>query len=170
MVTVNGRPAIGYYAFGYGLRYVRANDATGSSWGTPVTVDDSGDVGVDASLAIVNGNPAISYLDQDYYDLMYIRATDANGAAWGPSIGVNTDLNVGGFTSLAVVAGNPAISYYDYTNAALKYIRANDPNTLTIEKVEARPVLETTGGWLVAFVLLAVGVTGLLCLHRRLAR
>lgn len=47
---------------------------TAIPWGTPVTVDASGACG-DVSLALVNGNPAISYLDGTDGQLRYIRST-----------------------------------------------------------------------------------------------
>jgi hypothetical protein len=125
---VNGNPAISYYdATNQTLRYVRATDANGSTWGAPITVD-TGAVGRFTSLAIVNGNPAISYYDVTNGDLMYVRATDASGTAWGTPISVDTAGNVGSYTSLAVVNGNPAVSYYDVTNGNLRYVRATDTN------------------------------------------
>ncbi len=127
LAVVNGNPAISYYdSANQDLKYVRANDASGGSWGTPVTVDSAGDVGVyNTSLAVVNGNPAISYCDNTNYDLKYARATDANGTSWNTYI-VDSAGGVGYYTSLYVVNGNPAISYCDYTNFHLKYVRASD--------------------------------------------
>jgi len=63
LAVVDGRPAIAYYdgSPNYDLKYVRATDETGSSWGTPVTVDSGGDVGWYASLAVVENRPAIAY-------------------------------------------------------------------------------------------------------------
>ena len=53
--VVNGNPAISYHDHGNAdLKYVRANDASGTNWGTPLTVDSVGDVGWKPSLAVVN--------------------------------------------------------------------------------------------------------------------
>ena len=93
---------------------------------TPVAVDTAGSVGFYTSLAVVNGNPAISYYDATNGDLKYVRATDASGTAWDTPVSVDTAGIVGSYTSLAVVDGNPAISYYDQTNGDLKYVRALD--------------------------------------------
>jgi hypothetical protein len=130
LVVVNGNPAISYYDVTNGdLKYVRATNANGTTWGAPVTVEGLGNIGQYTSLAIVNGNPAISYYDVTNTNLKYIRAADVNGAAWAAAVTVEASAgNVGQFTSLAVVNGNPAISYYDFTNTDLKYIRANDVN------------------------------------------
>ena len=86
---------------------------SGASWGTPVTIDSSGDVGLNNSLALIGGYPAISYYDKTNENLKYIRANDASGSTWGVSMlvdGAGGD-NVGEYTSLAEVNGSPAISY-----------------------------------------------------------
>ena len=56
------------------LEYVRADDANGTAWGTPLSVDTAGNVGTYTSLAVVNGNPAISYYDGQNADLKYVRS------------------------------------------------------------------------------------------------
>jgi hypothetical protein len=101
-----------------------------AGWNAPVpaTVDSTDDVGEYTSLAVVDGNPAISYYDWDNGDLKYVRATTADGSSWGSPLIVAGDggADVGLYTSLAVVDGNPAISYYDNGSGDLKYVRATD--------------------------------------------
>jgi hypothetical protein len=128
--VVNGNPAVAYYDAGTKrLKYVRALEPSGASWGTPVTIPAPTDAGQYTSLAVVNGNPAISYYDVNSGDLKYVRATDADGTAWGVPVTVDGLAgDVGRYTSLTVVNGNPAISYYDVSNTDLKYIRAADAN------------------------------------------
>ena len=127
LAVVNGNPAISYYdATNHDLKYVRASDAGGTTWGTPVTVDSPGDVGQYTSLVVVNGNPAISYYDFTNKDLKYVRASDVSGTSWGTPVTLDSTGDVGQDLSLAVVNGNPAISYYDATNHDLKYVRASD--------------------------------------------
>jgi hypothetical protein len=127
LAVVDGYPAIAYHDRdpNYDLKYVRASDAGGSSWGTPLTVDSTGDVGQYAFLTVVDGNPAIAYFDgSPNLDLKYVRASDATGSSWGTPVTVDSSGTVGQYASLAVVDGNPAIAYYGGTD--LKYVRATD--------------------------------------------
>jgi hypothetical protein len=127
LAVVNGNPAISYWdVTNKDLKYVRASDANGGSWGAPVAADSAGNVGGYTSLAVVNGNPAISYCDVTNDHLKYVRATDASGSSWDSPVTVDSTGAVGQYTSLAIVNGNPAISYRDVTNLDLKYVRASD--------------------------------------------
>ncbi|HCN79207.1 MAG TPA: hypothetical protein DIT13_18745, partial [Verrucomicrobiales bacterium] len=87
----------------------------------PVTVDSTGNVGRDTSLAVVNGRPAISYWDLSNVDLKYAIAPSADGTGTWTTVTVDSAGNVGEHTSLAVVYGRPAISYRDGNNGYLKY-------------------------------------------------
>src|SRR5207245_9807923 len=87
----------------------------------PVNADSASVLVRRSSLAVVNGNPAMSYNVAP--DLKYVRAADANGASWNTPVTVDTAGTVGEFNSLAVVNGNPAIAYYDGTpNLKLTYV------------------------------------------------
>ncbi|NKB25004.1 MAG: hypothetical protein GKR87_11640 [Kiritimatiellae bacterium] len=98
--------------------YKRASDFWGDFWFDAPTAITSG--GQYASLAVVNGNPAISYYQSG--DLKYVRSSDSNGVFWAAAIPLDTNGVVGSYTSLAIVNGAPAVSYYDYSNSALKCI------------------------------------------------
>lgn len=87
MQIVNGYPAVAYYdATNQDLRYVRANDERGNSWGTPVVLATRNAVGQYPSLQIINGNPAVSFYDQTNKTVMFTRATDTSGVFWSPPI------------------------------------------------------------------------------------
>lgn len=78
-------------------------------------------------MAVVDGNPAISYYSTLSDDLKYIRAASATGASpgdWSSLLTLDTDGQVGWYSSLAEVHGGPAISYFDNTNGDLKFIQA----------------------------------------------
>jgi hypothetical protein len=127
LLVVNGNPAMAYQDQGRGdLVYVRATDAQGTAWDTPVVIDNIGKVGGHISMSIVNGNPAISYLDENNGDLKYVRTTNASGTAWAVPITIDVTGHVGLYTNLVVANGNPAICYYDQTNSDLKYVRATN--------------------------------------------
>lgn len=137
LAVVNGKPAISYCDEGMvnsaKLKYVRSADTDGATWSPPIVADMSGMLGLYTSLAVVSGNPAISYYDSFYGDLRFLRASDANGTGWATGAGsaarVDTGVQngaVGGYTSQAIINGNPAVCYFDYLNEDLKYVRALD--------------------------------------------
>lgn len=130
MTIVSGNPAISYYyytgSFAKGLRYVRATDASGTTWGTPVDVAVSGNPFVSfPDVRVVSGNPAIAYSDDSAQELRYVRATDSMGTAWGSPISILDLGSQGGYLSMEVVNGRPAISYYQ-DSGGVWYVRAND--------------------------------------------
>jgi hypothetical protein len=133
LAVVNGRPAIAHYDSTNGdLRYVRAQDATGATWGPstdPIILDNGGglppaggDTGAFPSLAVIGGNPAVSYFDISGGRLRYITASDASGSSWNAALTLDAN-NAGDFSCLRDVNGQPGISYYEGTNGDLKFIR-----------------------------------------------
>jgi hypothetical protein len=133
--VVNGNPAIGYDATDISftardLMYVRATDASGTSWGAPLLIDPDGADAI--SMLVVAGNPAMAYHDLATNDLRFVRANDPDGNTWGAPITLDgTVTDAGGYASMLIVGGNPAISYYDMTNGNLRYIRASTANGST---------------------------------------
>lgn len=118
---------IGYYTSGTRLRYAEciANCTTASSWSS-TSVDQTADVGYDASLAVDGvGRVYLSYYDATNGDLKY--ATCAAGCTtagnWQTTTVDQAGL-VGRGSSLAVDgSGGVHVSYYDFTNGQLKYLR-----------------------------------------------
>ncbi len=128
LLDVDGSPAICYYDAGSDdLKFVRAADTHGSNWWPAVTVASAGDVGAYCSMALVDGYPAISYLDRSgSTNLMYVRASNAQGSGWGSPVLVDTNASIGFYTSLCVIQGKPAIAYSGGTGAGSHYVRAAD--------------------------------------------
>ena len=141
LAEVNGKPAIAYLKDDVGrpmvVEYVRALDSDGTSWGTPLLVTNLhasiDDYDSSVSLAMVNGNPAIAF-HEDNSQLHYTRSLDSTGGMWN---GIQK-LVPGGFDGssclhLLSVNTNPAVAYIfdkNYPNALgdLHYIRAIDQN------------------------------------------
>jgi hypothetical protein len=126
LAVVNGHPAISYIdETKDNLLYVRAVDASGTVWGTPIVVDTANVRGQN-KLLIVDGRPAIAYVDSVKDHIKYVRASDADGTAWSTPVPVDNSGNAGGYISAAIVNGKPAISYHDDTSENLMYAQAAD--------------------------------------------
>ena len=87
-------------------------------------LDTPGGTDAYTSLAVVAGNPAISYFASVNGDLKFTRASDPNGATWPGVLTVDSAGLVGYNTTLKVVNGQPAIGYLDGTDGQLRYIRS----------------------------------------------
>ncbi|HEY8389082.1 MAG TPA: hypothetical protein VIK74_10785, partial [Parasegetibacter sp.] len=148
---VNGRPAIVAFDQSRGdLVYVRANDAAGLTWGTPVTIKSQGYVGDYPSLEIVDGLPAIAYFNENRVEFM--RANDVNGTSWGTPLVLETSA-FAEYISLKIINGNPAVAYRDHNRATIRYVRAN--NT-TGTSWEAPVSLTLSGNYVGNFLSLEV--------------
>ena len=132
MLLVNELPAILHYYWPFDgvaeLRYTQATEVNGATWGAPFAVAELAnpdDISDNWSMAIVGGNPAVSYADENMGPLSFRRASDVNGTAWDPAVPVAN----GGIqwnSLLAGVDGIPCISYYDSSIGELHFRRATD--------------------------------------------
>jgi fructose-specific phosphotransferase system component IIB len=121
-------------------------DDPACSSGTNVTLETTGDVGWDTSIAIgVDGNPVISHYDATNEDLeLYV--CDDPACSSGANVTLETDGNVGFRGSLVIgVTGNPVISHMDRANEDLELYVCDDPACSS----GANVTLETIGsvGW-----------------------
>jgi hypothetical protein len=125
---INGNPSI-IFAKSTSINFTRSNNSSGTVWGTGTNAaTGSFPTPSNINLQVVNGNPAISYYDNNVTDLKYSRSGDINGDTWPSTVTVASTGNVGAINSMRIVNGNPAISYQDSTNNDLRYIRATDVN------------------------------------------
>lgn len=138
---VNGNPAVSYFHAGEELRYVRANDALGATWGTPVTVDATGYSGFRSSLAVVDGNPAIAYFDDLSDDLRYVRAIDATGTSWDTPVVLDSYAQTGEYPSMVVNGSHVGIAYFN-RHQGYAYFYSGTPCTA----VPAAPTNTTPAG------------------------
>ncbi|MCA9982307.1 MAG: hypothetical protein KDD89_15790, partial [Anaerolineales bacterium] len=125
---VNGNPAVAYFENTSGakaVKYMRANDALGSSWPAPITVaaNNSPVWGMDVSMAVIAGNPAIVFSDRVNQTLSYVRANDADGTSWGTPTVIFSSLEVRSL-ELLEVDGRPAVAYK--SSNSLYFVRATD--------------------------------------------
>lgn len=111
-IVDGGVPAISYYdATGGDLKYVRALNQAGSSWGTPTVVLGTGDVGRFSSLQMVNGGAAMSFYDATSGDLRFARISDAAGfnrLVFDAATNWQGKVTLDGSLMLAPVAGQTA--------------------------------------------------------------
>jgi hypothetical protein len=121
LAVINGKPAIVYSAAVYISDWVRlvkyaiANDETGLTWGTPVTLAQDAELGFDRSLASINGRPAICCVGRSDKSLKYFQAADSDGHDWREPVIVSADYVRLNYACLAEVNGCPAISYMAVT-------------------------------------------------------
>jgi hypothetical protein len=118
---IQGRPAVVYSEGTNGaIRYVRAANAQGTAWGSPVTVVATANESAKPMLAEIGGRPAIVY---NSGGLRYVRANDSAGTSW--PAGVTVDTNGAAWPFLTVINGRPAITGSRFT-VDLMYYRADD--------------------------------------------
>lgn len=127
ITEVNGAPAMCYLSdcnvlLGPPkLMFIRANDANGTSWGTPIEID-SIPTNSYASIAMVDGHPAIAYTKDS--SIKYIRADDPNGTSWTNFYSVPYNFSKYDI-QLNIIKGNPFISL-SAAGSSLRYLRALD--------------------------------------------
>ena len=119
LILPSGRPAISYYVdTNRDLKYaefVGDNLADPNDWAKTL-VDEGAFTGGGTSLALVAGQPAISYCGDANLKYAWF-----DGSAWQTCV-VDAAAVVDAYTSLAVRAsGQPVISYFDDANDDLKY-------------------------------------------------
>jgi hypothetical protein len=109
------------------LRAARSNEKRGQLGGwTPVVIDDS-QAEQDFDLAIIGGNPAVSYVGPGGH-LVYQRAFTPDGARsgdWHAPVEVDTiSAGTGFMNDIEEINGNPAIAYVDRVTRKLRYARS----------------------------------------------
>jgi hypothetical protein len=122
----NNYPHIVYYEYETtSLKYIYYN---GSTWSTPVTIDNNnaGDYGNSIVINRTTGRIHVSYYNGNSGDLMYTEAAYA-GAPFSTPVTADGLVISGMYSSIALDgAGNPHIAYADFTNQRCKYVRRVD--------------------------------------------
>lgn len=123
---VGADPGIAYFDLDSGgLKYAHY-DFQHSEWQRQVIapVDAACDF---ASLAVINGKPAVSFHDMSGNRLMFMQALDADGSSWDSPEVVDSVGYAGNFASLAEINGKPAISYQEMSTGSLMFAIRMEP-------------------------------------------
>ena len=119
------------------------NGDYGENWQSE-TVDESGWVGIDASIAVdTTGNPSISYFDEGQRDLKYAYK---QADYWVVKV-VDSEGSIGEESGLAIDSQDIAhISYNDSTNGDLKYAKGqkDDWDIETVDTADLHHVVTTS--------------------------
>ncbi|MCP5538798.1 MAG: tail fiber domain-containing protein [Akkermansiaceae bacterium] len=128
---VDGKPAVAYLdTAGAVAKYAYASTADGANPGdwTVVTIAPTTD-NTGATLAVVDGRPAMAFLDGATGQLQYVRANDAAGASWPAPVPITPAAGIGSggtYASMAIIAGRPAVAYRSIPENKVYFLRADD--------------------------------------------
>lgn len=134
--TIGGLPSMAYVVWhngGYEIRFIQAQDASGTLWNAAQPVLQTTDVLSSISLISADGLPAVAYLrdtvngSNHSYRVEYMRALDASGLSWGSPLQLHGPVATAlGVSALAVASGNPALVVTNQNATTVNYGRAND--------------------------------------------
>jgi hypothetical protein len=114
ITIANGNPAIQYWDLApesiTPIYFIRANDATGDTWGERVLIDSLQFGLFSNDLAIVDGKPASVYVGGPEKHVYFKHALDADGASWPETADAVIPIATYAETSLADIGGFPAIA------------------------------------------------------------
>ena len=143
LAMVQDAPAIAYRG-GQGLAYVRALGPAGIGWGVPLILDNRDGIGasLDSSLALIDGQPAISYYSgAASADLMFVRSLDETGALWEQPQAIDTYNHTGRLSCMRDYLGFPTVAYFDESARQVMFASSGTPNTEPpVAHIEAYPV------------------------------
>jgi hypothetical protein len=131
--VVQGQPAIVFDdSFNTELTYCRSSTATGTSasdWSTKVDIDGVGATSASgASLAIINGNPAVAYYYFNgasvYGRYSRSNTTGGNAADWSGKVYFTGALVSGAYLFAGHRHQQPGVSMFTSDVAKLQYVRA----------------------------------------------
>jgi len=132
LLIVAGNPAI-FFVFNQGgvtsasvPRFVRASNSTGTAWNPPVPVTFTGGslLAGQCTAALVNGQPALAWLDTGRHAIVYSVSRD-NGVSFDGSNAFEYDGPFGLAVSLLEVNGRPALTFSDGQDTF--YLRETTP-------------------------------------------
>jgi PKD repeat protein len=130
LASAMGKPAITYpLRTDEKLYYRRANDVNGSTWSSPVVIEEGYSSSFSQCLTIVNGMPAIAYQsgpDLNHQSVCVRRATNLAGSAWGaPAVVIEYGMYSYGRNGLCLrqAGGITAVTYQINNSGKLQFAR-----------------------------------------------
>ena len=119
---MDGHPAIAYFDdTNDDLKYVRANDADGLSWGNPVTVFSEGGTGRFPSLAVYEGVPVLVFQGALPFSVEFIKALDATGSSWGSPQTIHNIGQTGEQNQVRVLGNRIGLGWYASQDQSMYY-------------------------------------------------
>jgi hypothetical protein len=93
------------------VMFMRAKDASGLSWNTPVEVGAAGQAGGNLSLAVINSLPVIAYTDTAS-GLLLSTATGTLGTGWNGPLTIDSE-TTSPLAAVSLMSYNdcPALAY-----------------------------------------------------------
>ncbi|MEZ5339324.1 MAG: PKD domain-containing protein [bacterium] len=138
-----GRPCVAYLmdidegpTEDFELRFVLAQNAAGTAWGTPAVLPETELMQAVVGLAVVDGNPAVLFQQFVHSEsknyLYYVRANDNQGDTWGSPVKVSElDVTIEEQSNLMVFGGVPCVAFahspLGSPDTQLRLARAADP-------------------------------------------
>jgi uncharacterized delta-60 repeat protein len=125
VAILDGFPAIAYGDDqNIALKFIRASDASGTTWGPPVIVELNPSLAGRPCLLLLGGVPSVCYFDYVASEMKIFRAANAAGTVWNPPFAVSMGPATPVDCDIKIVDGNPAICYGDATG--IQFRRAAD--------------------------------------------
>ena len=108
--------------------FIRALDSAGTSWDEGILVDDTNEDVSALDMKIINGVPAVGYVEESSRDLRFVQARDAFGDSWFLPVDAVSIGAVGNMMSLASVGARPMMAFLETgsPNTDVYAVRSND--------------------------------------------
>jgi len=157
MAVISGNPAICWYCntpSAEGIKFTRASNAGGSTWGSAVYAVSGLLSQAGCSLAEIGGTPAISFFHDPWgmeSFLKYVRAANPTGTAWTEPLFVDDDewMTLERQSTLIDLGGKPAIAWQ--CQSEVYCARARDSGGSAWDTIEVLDEYTPSPWWGMAF-------------------
>jgi PKD repeat protein len=154
LVDAGGCPALAFNTSDFAqILFVRANDALGAAWPTPVLIDALGPFKGRMDAEVIDGKPSLAYTrlltEQDLY-VRYLHSLDETGMLDGNWSAIDA-APMGYITAntstvdLIPVGAGAGIAYHIRTPASVQFIRSEDADGTTWDSPVKIDDIELTG-------------------------